>query len=114
MVVVVTGIFVAFTIGGIALWNLPTVFPKRYERSVYELPMPVLRVVAVGNVAVSALFTLLVARSAPSVLAVVLAWLALSAVLYVYRVRAHEKEGVDPRERMALLHEHERVGGSDD
>ena len=89
-------------------------FPQRYEYSIYKLPMPVLRVVAVGNVAVSALFTLLVARSAPSALAVVLAWLALSAVLYVYRIRAYEKEGVDLRERMALLHKHERVGGSDD
>jgi len=114
VVVVVTGIFVAFMIGGVALWNLPTVFPKRYEHSIYKLPMPVLRVVAVGNVAVSALFTLLVARSAPSALAVVLAWLALSAVLYVYRIRAYEEEGVDLRERMALLHKHERVGRSDD
>ena len=76
--------------------------------------MPVLRVVAVGNVVVSALFTLLVARSAPSALVVVLAWMALSAGLYVYRVRAYEKDGVDLRERMALLHKHEQVGGADD
>jgi APA family basic amino acid/polyamine antiporter len=114
VVVVVTGIFIAFMIGGVALWNLPKVFPRRYEHSIYKLPMPVLRVVAVGNVVVSALFTLLVARSAPSALVVVVAWMLLSAGLYVYRVRAYEKDGVDLKERMALLHKHEQVGGSDD
>jgi APA family basic amino acid/polyamine antiporter len=114
VVVVVTGIFIAFMIGGIALWNLPKVFPRRYEYSIYRLPMPVLRVVAVGNVVVSGLFTLLVVRSAPSALAVVLVWMALSAGLYVYRVRAYEKKGIDLKERMALLHKHEQVGGGDD
>ncbi|WP_254839635.1 APC family permease [Natronomonas marina] len=114
VVVVVTGIFIAFMIGGIALWNLPKVFPQRYEYSIYKLPMPVLRIVAVGNVVVSLLFTLLVVQSAPSALAVVLAWMILSAALYYYRIRAYEKKGVDLKERMALLHKHEQVGGSDD
>ncbi len=114
VVVVVTGIFVAFMIGGIALWNLPKVFPQRYEHSIYKLPMPVLRVVAVGNVVVSAVFTLLVVRSAPTALVVVLAWMALSGVVYVYRIRAYEKKGIDLKERMALLHKHEQVGGGSD
>jgi len=51
----------------------------------------VLKVVAVGNVVVSALFTLLVVRSAPSAFGVVLAWIALSAGLYWYRVRAYAR-----------------------
>jgi APA family basic amino acid/polyamine antiporter len=114
VVVVVTGIFIAFMIGGVALWNLPTVFPQRYEHSIYKLPMPVLRIVAVGNVIVSAIFTLLVVRSAPTALAVVVAWMVLSGLLYVYRIRAYAKEGVDLKERMALLHKHEQVGGSED
>jgi APA family basic amino acid/polyamine antiporter len=114
VVVVVTGIFVAFMIGGIALWNLPKVFPQRYEHSIYKLPMPVLRIVAVGNVVVSVIFTLLVVQSAPSALAVVVAWMVLSGLLYVYRIRAYERQGIDLKERMALLHKHEQVGGSDD
>jgi APA family basic amino acid/polyamine antiporter len=114
VVVVVTGIFIAFMIGGIALWNLPKVFPQRYEYSIYKLPMPVLRVVAVGNVVVSALFTLLVVQSAPSAFVVVLLWMLGSAALYRYRIRAYAKKGVDLKARMALLHKHEQVGGSDD
>jgi len=114
VVVVVTGIFIAFMIGGVALWNLPKVFPQRYEYSIYKLPMPVLRVVAVGNVIVSGIFTLLVVRSAPSALAVVLAWIVLSGMVYVYRIRAYARQGIDLKERMALLHKHEQVGGGDD
>jgi APA family basic amino acid/polyamine antiporter len=112
--VVVTGIFVAFLIGGVALWNLPEEFPQRYEHSIYKLPLPVLKVVAVGNVVVSALFTLLVVRSAPSAFGVVLAWIALSAGLYWYRVRAYDRKGVDLRSRMAALHAHEQGGEADD
>gem|GEM_PF-267374 len=114
IVVVVTGIFVAFMIGGVALWNLPKVFPQRYEYSVYKLPMPVLKMVAVGNVIVSFVFMLLVATSAPSALAVVLGWVVLGAVVYFARIRYYENRGVDLRERMALLHKHEQVGGGSD
>ena len=113
IVVVVTSIFVAFMIGGVALWNLPKVFPQRYEYSFYRLPMPVLKVVAVGNVVVSFVFMVLVASSAPSGLAVVLGWLVLGTVVYFARVRYYENRGVDLRERMALLHKHEQVGGSE-
>ena len=114
VVVVVTGIFIAFMIGGVALWNLPKVFPQRYEYSFYRLPMPVLRIVAVGNVIVSALFTVLVVASAPSALVFVLAWIVLVTAGYFYRVRAYEKKGIDLRKRMALLHKHEQIGGSSD
>ena len=112
--VVVTGIFVAFLIGGVALWNLPEVFPQRYEHSIYKLPMPVLKLVAAGNVVVSVVFTLLVVRSAPSAFGVVLAWIVLSAGLYWYRVRAYDRRGVDLRSRMAALHAHEQGGEADD
>jgi APA family basic amino acid/polyamine antiporter len=75
--------------------------------------MPVLRVVAVGNVVVSALFTLLVVGSAPSAFVLVVAWIALSGVLYWYRVRAYDRRGVDLRSRMAALHTHEQGAGDD-
>ncbi|WP_276257614.1 APC family permease [Haloglomus litoreum] len=111
--VVVTGIFIAFLIGGVALWNLPKTFPQRYEHSIYKLPMPVLKVVAVGNVVVSAAFTVLVVGTAPSAFGVVLVWIVLSALLYWYRVRAYDRKGIDLKARMAALHAHEQ-GASDD
>lgn len=113
VVVVVTGIFVAFMIGGVALWNLPKVFPQRYEYSIYKLPLPVLRVVAVGNVVVSVVFTALVATTAPTAFGLVLAWLIIVTAAYKYRIRAYERRGEDLRSRMALLHKHEQVGNDD-
>jgi len=112
VVVIVSGIFIAVIVAGVALWNLPKIFPKRYEHSFYRLPMPVLKVVAVGNVIGSAIFMLMIVSSAPSALAVVVGWIALVALGYFYRVRKYEKRGVDIREKMALLHEHEQIGGS--
>ncbi len=114
VVVVVTGIFIAFMIGGVALWNLPRVFPQRYEYSIYKLPMPVLRLTAIANVVLSALFTLLVVASAPSAFVFVLAWILLVTGAYVYRIRAYEKKGEDLKSRMALLHKHEQIGGTND
>ena len=114
VVVVVTGIFVAFMLGGVALWNLPKEFPERYQHSFYRLPMPVLKVVAVGNVVVSVVFTLLVAASAPSALAVVLAVVVLTYVAYRYRVYSYEKRGIDLKLRMRRLHENEEIASADD
>jgi len=112
VVVIVSGIFIAVIVAGVALWNLPKIFPKRYEYSFYRLPMPVLKFVAVGNVVASFVFMLMIVSSAPSALAVVVGWIALVAVGYFYRVRRYKKRGVDIREKMALLHEHEQIGGS--
>ena len=112
VVVIVSGIFIAVMVGGVALWNLPKIFPKRYEHSFYRLPMPVLKFVAVGNVVASFVFMLMVVSSAPSAIAVVVVWIALVAFGYFYRVRRYKKRGVDIREKMALLHEHEKIGGS--
>jgi hypothetical protein len=58
-------------------------------------------------------FTLLVVQSAPSAFAVVLVWIALSAGLYWYRIRAYDRKGIDLKERMAALHAHEE-GSADD
>jgi basic amino acid/polyamine antiporter, APA family len=110
----VTGIFITFMIGGVALWNLPSTFPQRYEYSIYKLPLPVLKVVAVGNVVVSFAFTLLVAASAPTALVFVVCCMALASLAYVARIRAYERRGVDLREEMSLLHKHETIGGDGD
>jgi basic amino acid/polyamine antiporter, APA family len=109
--VTVTGIFISFMVGGVALWNLPKEFPQRYEYSIYKLPMPVLKVAAVGNVVVSFIFTLLVAASAPTALVFVIGCMVVSSLAYVYRIRTYERQGVDLREEMSLLHKHEAIGG---
>jgi APA family basic amino acid/polyamine antiporter len=112
--VTVTGIFITFMVGGVALWNLPKRLPQRYEQSAYTLPLPLLKAVAVGNVVVSMVFIFLVAASAPSALAFQLGWILLVSLLYVYRIRADDREDGDLRERMSLLHEHEAISGSVD
>ena len=112
-VIITVGFFLAFLFGGIALWNLPRVFPTRYEYSVYKLPMPLLRVTAVVNVILSILFGAFIAIGAPSALGFVGLWLIVVTAAYLYRVRAHEKRGEDLRARMALLHKHEQVGDDD-
>jgi APA family basic amino acid/polyamine antiporter len=114
VVIVVTGTLLGFFLGGIALWNLPKVFPQRYEASLYKLPLPVLKIVAVGNSVVSVVFTLFVAASAPSALLFAAAWFVLVTLLYIYRVRAYDKKGIDLKARMALLHKHEQIDSSSD
>ena len=114
VVVVVSGILLAFAVAGVALWNLPTVFPKRYEHSIYKLPLPVLKVVAVGNVLVSVLFIVFIAASAPSALVFLVVYLVLVTAGYRYRVRAYANDGVDLKAQMALLHKHERIGTADE
>uniref|UniRef100_A0A8A2VGE5 APC family permease n=2 Tax=Haloterrigena alkaliphila TaxID=2816475 RepID=A0A8A2VGE5_9EURY len=111
LVVVVTGTFLSFMIGGIALWNLPKTFPQRYEYSVYKLPLPVLKLVAVGNVLVSFVFMLLVAASAPTALAFVAVFALVSSIGYVYRVRSSTQAGTDLRKEMSVLHQHEGGDG---
>lgn len=110
VVVVIVGILMLFIIGGIALWNLPKVFPKRYEYSIYKLPMPLLRVVAVGNVIVSFVFIIFIVSSAPTALLFFVGWLALVTAAYFYRIRAYEKKGENLKDQMALLHKHEQLG----
>ncbi len=105
--VTVTGIFVAFAMLGVALWRLPHIFPARYEHSFYRLPMPVLRVVAVGNTAVSVIFGVFVVLSQPSAFLAVLGWIGVTTVVHRYRVRKYRNKGVDITERMSSLHGHE-------
>ncbi len=112
VVLIVTGIFLSFMIGGVALWNLPSVFPQRYADSIYKLPLPVLKAVAVGNVVVSFVFMLLVAASAPSALLVMFVLLIVTSVGYRYRVRSAATNGVDLRKEMSLLHTHEEAGST--
>lgn len=104
--VVVSGIFIVFTFLGVAIWRLPKVFPQRYEHSFYRLPMPVLKVVAVGNSAVSFILAILVGLSQPTALLLVLIWMVLAYAIYRYRIQTYEGEG-SLKDRMAGLDTHE-------
>lgn len=114
IVFITTGVFLAFTIAGVALWNLPDTFPQRYEYSIYKLPLPVLRVVAVGNVVASLVLMLFVAAGMPSAFGLVIFVMAAGYVAYRYRLRRSERRGVDLEEQMALLDKHERIDADDD
>ncbi|MFT4905569.1 MAG: APA family basic amino acid/polyamine antiporter [Natronomonas sp.] len=36
----------------------------------------------------------------------------LSTALYLYRIRAYDRKGIDLKAWMTILHKHEQVGGS--
>lgn len=104
--VVVTGIFILFAVLGVSIWRLPRVFPARYEHSFYRLPMPVLKLVAVGNSVVSLGLAVLVGLSQPTALLVVLAWVGLAYAVYRYRLSTYAGED-SLKDRMRTLDSHE-------
>lgn len=95
-------------IGAIALWNLPKRFENRYRHSIYRLPKPFLRFVAIGGVVTSVIFFVGISIDLGWVLVVVLGWLVLAYPAYRYRVRSLRKRGIDLHERMSSLHTSER------
>lgn len=100
-------ILFAVFVGGLALWNLPKLFPQRYEYSLYKLPMPVLRVTAAGSVLSAVLLWVALLTELPWIGAVVFGWLCLGWVVFRLRVRRFRRDGVDLPERMRRLHDHE-------
>lgn len=100
-------ILFAVFVGALALWNLPRIFPQRYEYSLYKLPMPVLRVVSVGGVLSAVLLWAALLTELPWIGAVVFGWLCLGYVVYQWRVRRYRRLGVDLPEQMRHLHDHE-------
>lgn len=113
IVFITTIVFIGFAIMGVALWQLPKIFPQRYEYSIYKLPRNWLRAVSIGNVVLNVLLALFVAAGMPSAFAVVLVLAALTYVAYRYRIRRYERKGINLREQMALLHKHEQTSSRD-
>lgn len=110
-------------ISSIALWNLPKRFERRYQYSIYKLPLPFLKFVAVASAVVAAVFLAGVSLELGWVLAIILGWMVLAYPAYRYRVRSlREKKGVDLKRRMKSLHDYEeeraeagsRAGRSDE
>jgi basic amino acid/polyamine antiporter, APA family len=108
---VVLPVFIALTIlfGGflsaIALWNLPKRFPEAYQNSIYRLPLPLLRVAAIGSGISSLLFWLAVAPQRLPIVGAILLLAASGAVYHRYHVRHHERAG----DQLDRLEPHEAV-----
>ncbi len=112
---VVLSVFLALIIlfGGfisaIALWNLPKRFPEAYEHSLYKLPMPILKLAAIGTAISSVVFWLLVVAQALPIVAAIVLIALLGYGYYRYRVAAYARQGIDLRKRLTQLHDHESI-----
>ncbi|MDJ1433322.1 APC family permease [Halostagnicola sp. A-GB9-2] len=102
-------ILFGLAVAGIALWNLPKVYPKRYEHSLYKLPPWLLKVTAVGAVGSAAFLWVLVATQLPLMVGVLVGWMALGYVFYRTRVYWFNRRGIDLKSRMGQLHESEQA-----
>lgn len=101
-------------ISSVALWNLPKRFERRYEYSIYKLPLPFLKFVAIASATVSTVFLLGVSLELSWILAIIFGWMALAYPAYRYRVRSlREKKGIDLRKRMQSLHDYEEQRAED-
>lgn len=105
--VVVTAIFAIIGLMGIGLWRLPTIFPNRYEHSFYKLPLPLLKVVAVGNAAISFLLIGFIALAQPTVFVLFVFWAIFTYAFYRLRLRTHADGPKALKKRMQQLHSHE-------
>jgi basic amino acid/polyamine antiporter, APA family len=101
-------LFAGFIVA-LALWNLPKRFPRAHATSVYRLPLPLLRVVAVGSAGSSVVFWSAVALEATAIVGVIVALGLLGGAWYTWQVRSHRMQGIDLRDRLLVLDEHETV-----
>lgn len=121
--VLATTSLIGAVIGSVALWNLPKRFERRYEYSIYKLPRPVLKFVAVGNAIVASIILVGVSLELGWMLGIILGWMVLAYPVYRYRVRSlREEKAVDLTRRLQSLHDYEeeraesgsRAGSDDD
>ncbi|ADD04093.1 transport protein (probable substrate cationic amino acids) [Natrialba magadii ATCC 43099] len=101
-------ILFGLAVAGVALWNLPSAFPQRYEYSLYKLPLWVLRFVAAGAVISAGFLWILVSTQLPAMVAVLAGWMVLGYGFYRTRLWWFSKRGVDLKARMRRLHENEQ------
>lgn len=93
----------------LAAFQLPRVFPQRYEYSFYRLPKPVLYTAVAGGVLIPGVFWILLMTQMPLVGAAIIGWIAIGYPVYRYRIRRYEARGIDLETRMKQLHEHEQA-----
>jgi basic amino acid/polyamine antiporter, APA family len=90
-----------------ALWNLPRRFPKAYERSIYRLPRPVLRITAIGAATTAGLVGLAMASQGTTVVVTIAGFVLAGYLYYRYLCHRFAKSGFDLRARLARLDDHE-------
>ncbi len=98
----------------IAAYRLPKLFPQRYEYSFYRLPRPILYASAAGGILVPTIFWLLLLTEQPAAGIGILAWIVVGYPVYRYRLRRYRQAGIDLREQMKLLHDHEQDAAAHD
>lgn len=93
-----------------ALWNLPKRFPDRYKYSLYKLPLPLLKGVAIVGATYGIIILLAVSVELWWMGIIVGTWMASAYPFYRWRVRKYREEyDVDLPERMKDLHDNEKV-----
>lgn len=99
----------------LAAYNLPKLFPQRYEHSFYKLPPRVLLASVAGGLTVPLLFWLLTAIEHWRIGLAVLGWIVLAYPVYRLRIRYYDQRDVDLKRRMETLdsHEKERAAGGE-
>jgi basic amino acid/polyamine antiporter, APA family len=90
-----------------ALWNLPRRFPEAYERSIYRLPMPVLRITSIGAATTAGLVWLAMASQATIVVVTIVGFVLAGYLYYRYLCYRFAKSGFDLKARLAMLDDHE-------
>ncbi|SEH15522.1 basic amino acid/polyamine antiporter, APA family [Natronorubrum sediminis] len=102
-------ILFGLAVSGIALWNLPKVFPQRYEYSLYKLPSWLLKFTAIGAVVSAAFLWILTTTQLPLMTGVITAWMFVGYIFYRVRVAYFNKRGIDLESQMSQLHESEQT-----
>lgn len=95
------------TVSAFALWNLPKRFPQRYEYSLYRLPLPLLKFIAVSGFSISGTYLVLVSYAEWQFAIPIALWILIAIPVFRWRLRKFEAQGIDLRERMKSLHSHE-------
>jgi basic amino acid/polyamine antiporter, APA family len=84
----------------------PTV-SEAYERSIYRLPRPVLRITAIGAATTAGLVWLAMASQGTTVVVTITGFVLAGYLYYRYLCHRFAKSGFDLRARLAMLDDHE-------
>ncbi|SDR34356.1 APC family permease [Natronobacterium texcoconense] len=104
----------AFFLLSVAAWRLPAMFPDRYRNAHVKLPRTALMLVAIGGGVSTVVFWLLLSSQLPWMGLLILGWIALGYPVFRYRLTQFERRGIDLRERLRTLDDHEQITHSPD
>ena len=99
----------AFFLLSVAAWRLPSLYPERYQNASIKLPRVALMLAAIGGGVSTLVFWLLLSSQLPAMGLLILGWIALGYPVFRYRVATFERNGIDLRDRLGTLDDHERA-----